>query len=135
AALTVWDERISPVFDVSRTALILTIENGAVTARSVENIETPTPALKLDRLLELRVETLICGAISEPLDHELEASGVTVIGFVSGEIEEVIESFLAGTLPTSSLSMPGCRSPEHRRHRHRGCGAGRRREALQRERP
>ena len=42
AALTVWDGRISPVFDVSREALVLTIENGAVVARCRENIETPT---------------------------------------------------------------------------------------------
>ena len=58
AALTVWDGRMSPVFDVSREALVLTLENGAVVARSIENIETPTAALKLDRLTELGVETL-----------------------------------------------------------------------------
>lgn len=108
AALTVWDGRMSPVFDVSREALLLTIESGSVAARCVENIATPTAALKLDRLTELGVETLICGAISEPLHYELTTRGVNVIGFVAGEIDEVVETFLAGTLPTPALSMPGC---------------------------
>jgi predicted Fe-Mo cluster-binding NifX family protein len=111
---------MSPVFDVSREALILTIENGVVAARSMENIETPTPALKPDRLVELGVETLICGAISEPLNHELTARGMRVIGFVAGEIEDVLKSYLAGTLPTPALSMPGCCGRRRQFHGSRG---------------
>jgi len=127
AALTVWDGRLSPVFDVSREALILTIENGAVAGRCTESIETPTATLKLDRLAELGVETLICGAISEPLQHELTTRGVEVVGFVAGEIDEVVESFLAGTLPTAALSMPGCCNRQQRFRGGRGqsrCGGG-----------
>ena len=122
AALTVWDGRISPVFDVSREALLLTIEHGAVAARSSENLETPTPRLKLDRLTELGVETLICGAISEPLHHELTTRGVTVIGFVAGEIDEVVTTFLAGRLPTPALAMPGCCGRQNRFRGGRGLG-------------
>ncbi len=106
AALTVWDGRMSPVFDVSREALVLTIEDGAVVTRREERIETPTAALKLDRLAELGVETLICGAISEPLHSELTRRGVKVIGFVAGEIDEVLKTFLAGTLPIAVAGVP-----------------------------
>lgn len=131
AALTVWDGRVSPVFDVSREALILTIENGAVVARCSEKIETPTAALKLDLLIELGVETLICGAISEPLHHELTTKGVKVICFVAGEIDEVMATFLADGLPTPALSMPGCCGRQNRFRGGRGPrdrrGHGRRR--------
>jgi len=41
AAVTVWDGRISPVFDVSREALVLTVENGTVVKRCHESIEGP----------------------------------------------------------------------------------------------
>lgn len=114
AALTVWDGRLSPVFDVSRQALILVIDDGAVVARHSENIETPTATLKLDRLTEIGVDTVICGAISEPLQHELAARGVKLVAFVAGDIDDVVESFLAGTLPTPALSMPGCRGSQPR---------------------
>jgi predicted Fe-Mo cluster-binding NifX family protein len=114
------------VFDVSREALILTIDNGVVAARSTESIETPTATLKLDRLTDLGAETLICGAISEPLQHELTTRGVKVVGFVAGEIDDVVESFLAGTLPTPALSMPGCCGRQHRFRGGRGRGGRRR---------
>lgn len=107
-ALTVWDGRISPVFDVSRQAAILTIENGVLTGHSHASIETATPTLKIERLVGLGVDTLICGAISEPLSRELVARGVQVLGFVAGETDEVVRSFVAGALPTDALSMPGC---------------------------
>ena len=127
-ALTVWDGRISPVFDVSREAAILTIENGALARHGHASIETPTPALKIERLVGLGVDTLICGAISEPLRQELVARGVRVLGFVAGEIDEVVRSFVAGALPTDALSMPGCGGRQRRfrggRGRH-GAGGGR----------
>jgi predicted Fe-Mo cluster-binding NifX family protein len=125
AAFTVWDGRVAPVFDVSREALLLTIEKGAVVSRSVENIETPMPSLKLERLMNLGVQTLICGAISEPLQHELSVRGIEVIGFVAGEIDEVVAGFLAGRLPTPALCMPGCRGRQHRFRKGRGHGGRR----------
>lgn len=114
AALAVWDGHMSPVLDVSQQALILTIENGVVTGRSLESIAAPTPASKLARLTELGVETLVCGAVSEPLRLELMSHGLKVIGFVAGEIEQVVASFLSGELPCPALTMPGYRGGEQR---------------------
>lgn len=125
AALTVWDGRIAPVFDVSREALVLTIEDGAITSRSSENIETPMASLKLERLTGLGIQTLVCGAITEPLQHELSVRGVKVIGFVAGEIDEVVKCLLDGTLPTRALSMPGCCGRQHRFRGGRGRGGWR----------
>jgi predicted Fe-Mo cluster-binding NifX family protein len=131
-ALTIWDGRISPVCDVSREALVVTIEKGVVVTRSLESIAAATTTMKLERLQDLAIKTLICGAISAPLHHELTGGGVKVIGFVAGEIDEVIESFLAGRLPTPALSMPGCWGRQRRfrggpRQQGRGRGgAGRR---------
>ena len=141
-ALTIWNGRISPVFDVSREALILTIENATVATRCRECIEEPTAARKVCRLMELGVETLICGAISERLHQELITRGVQVVGFVAGDIEEVVQAFVAGKLPGPSLAMPGCCGKQNRfpggkgqsqgqrqgrgQGRGRGCGQGRR---------
>ena len=123
-AVTVWQGRISPVFDVSREAMVLTIEGGVEKRRCSEKIETATPLRKLDLLTDLGVETLICGAISEPLQDELTSRGVRVIGFVAGEVDEVVATFLAGTLPTPTLSMPGCGGRRNRFRGGRGRGGG-----------
>jgi len=119
-AVAVWEGRISPVFDVSREIVILAIEGKAVVARSTEGIATTTSARKVDRLIDLGVETLICGAISEPLHQELAARGVRVIGFVAGAVDEVLAILLAGSLPAAEFAMPGSSGERNRVRRGRG---------------
>jgi predicted Fe-Mo cluster-binding NifX family protein len=106
-AITHWNQRISPVFDVCREAIILEIENRSILSRVAENLSSENPLVKIERLLSLGVETLICGAISEPVCWELTRRNIKVIAFIAGEIEEVLRAFLSEGLPNDSLSMPG----------------------------
>jgi predicted Fe-Mo cluster-binding NifX family protein len=108
-ALTIWDGRVSPVFDVSREALVLTIDGGGVTERRIERLDVASPEHKVGRLAALGVDTLICGAISDSPYQELVSRGVQVLGFVAGDAEAVVEAFQAGRLPSAAFSMPGCR--------------------------
>ena len=114
-ALTVWNGRISPVFDVSRKILVLDIRNGVVADRREEAIEGIDPAQKAGKLAEWQVRELICGAVSRPLAGLFAAYGIRTIPFIAGDAEEVIEAYLARKLPNRSMAMPGC------------CGGGRRR--------
>jgi predicted Fe-Mo cluster-binding NifX family protein len=129
-ALTVWDGRISPVFDVCRELLLITVEGETATSRVNESVGGVHGLLKIERLMELGVETLICGAISEDLRWDLTSRGVDVVGFVAGETEQVLQAFLTGKLP-ASLAMPGCRSRQKalvaELLRRRGRGKGRKR--------
>jgi predicted Fe-Mo cluster-binding NifX family protein len=113
-ALTVWDGRISPVFDVCRAALVLDIDNGRVVSTSIAALDSATSSAKVDQLAILKIETLVCGAISEPLRQDLTSRGVKVIGFVAGEVEDVVQAILSDMLPTPALSMPGCSGPQNR---------------------
>lgn len=125
-ALAVWDGRMAPVFDVSREALVLTIEQGAITSRSVESIQTEVAWQKTDGLVALGITTLVCGAITEPLQQDLEARGIQVIGFVAGEIDEIVQGLLQQRLPSRALSMPGCGRRRNRFRGGHGQGADRR---------
>jgi len=125
-ALTVWEGHIAPVFDVSQEAELLTIEGGAVTGRRRTSIATPTAPEKVSRLQELGVETLVCGAISAPLQQELARRGLHVVSFVAGEIEEIVRALIAGSLPSPAFAMPGCRGRRRRARGGSGGGQGRR---------
>jgi predicted Fe-Mo cluster-binding NifX family protein len=124
-ALTIWEGRISPVFDVSRQLLLLDVEQGAVRQRREASLDLPSAEQRIERLQELGVDTLVCGAISEPVHLELLYRGLKVFGFVAGEVEVVIAALLAGALPGPSLAMPGCRSRKRRRLSRRTSPKGR----------
>ncbi len=108
AAFSVWDKRISPVFDVSKNFLVLEIEEGAVSATSEVSIIEDVPVRKISRLNDMNIEDLVCGAISRPLAETAAAFSIKVFSFTAGDIEDVIEAYLAGNLSDPALSMPGC---------------------------
>ena len=107
-ALTIWDGWISPVFDVCQEALVLEIDQEKVLSSKKIDLHSVGPLQKIERLVDLEVETLVCGAITDPVYEQAEPRGLEVIGFVAGEIDKVVHAFICGCLPAPALSMPGC---------------------------
>jgi predicted Fe-Mo cluster-binding NifX family protein len=120
-ALATWNGRISPVFDVARQVLMLDVADGRERARHEETLPGTDPLAQADRLASLAPQTLICGAISQPMAAMLVARGVCVMPFTAGPVEDVLAAWMAGSLPNTALSMPGCCG---RMRRCRGRGAG-----------
>ena len=120
--MPIWNERISPVFDVARKVLILDIQNRMVKSRSERTLEQRDPFEKVGQLRTDGVETLVCGAISRPVTAYAEAQGIRMIPFVAGNIEDVIKAYLEGRLASPGFLMPGRYG---RRKRFRGPGDGR----------
>lgn len=107
-AFSVWNDRISPVFDASLYFLVLDIENGEIAAKSEKTFNNQNPFHKVTMLSDMQIQALVCGAISRPLVEIAAAQGIKVFPFIAGNLEEVIESYFAGTLSDPALAMPGC---------------------------
>jgi len=108
AAFATWDNRIAPVFDVSRSIHLVEAEAGRITAERRVALVDEMPVQKVARLAALGVELLVCGAISRPLRVLVAARGIEVIPFVAGDLESVIRAWLADELAADRFAMPGC---------------------------
>lgn len=106
--LSIWRGRIAPVFDVSRQIELLDIENNAIRDRVQKALTADNPIGRAGELLQLGVQTLICGAISQPFANLLNAYGIELLAFTSGAVEQVLGAYLANALPDPALTMPGC---------------------------
>jgi predicted Fe-Mo cluster-binding NifX family protein len=116
-AFTAWEDRISPVFDSARRLLIADIENEQVIGRQYESFN-PQPVSRLvDMLKALEIEVLICGAISRTPSIIIEGSGVKLISFVGGKIDDILKSYATGISIVPGFSMPGCGQQRKRRRR------------------
>jgi len=119
-AVAVWNNRISPVFDVAQRLLVCDLEGGRVISRREEDVSGLTPQERTARLGASGAQALICGAISRPMAAMVTATGVRLIPFVAGEVDEVLAAFSAGRLRGPAYLMPGC----HRHRWGRRCGRG-----------
>ena len=118
-AIPCWRGRVSPVFDTAGTLLLVDIENGRESRREQGTLRRNGPFARAGEFLRYGAGTLICGAISEPLERALRLAGVEVTGFVCGPAEEVLSAYLAGELSRPAFRMPGA----HRCRRRRGEGS------------
>jgi predicted Fe-Mo cluster-binding NifX family protein len=107
-ALTVWENRISPLFDCARTLLIVDITDQTATGRYFEPFHCESPSSRAAKLSDLKVQVLICGAVSDLFANMVETYGIRIIPFVAGAVDEVIDAYLTGAISSSKFQMPGC---------------------------
>ncbi len=108
-AMTVWGNRISPVFDSAQTILLAEIEDGKIVAQQRQFLPRLVASGLARMVVEKEIDTLICGAISERPAQIIQQSGITLLSFVGGNAERFLEAFAAGR-PLELFRMPGCQS-------------------------
>lgn len=128
-AFATWANRIAPVFDTTRHVYVVEASGGRIVRETQETLSADLPMQKTLRLVELGVDTLVCGAISQPLHALVTAYGIRVVPFVAGELSEVMRAWIAGGLHEGVFAMPGCRGqgrfrPRGMRTGHRGIDPG-----------
>lgn len=107
-AVTVWGQRISPVFDAARTLLIVEIDGKAVVSTARLTFDPERPLELVQMLLRQQVGLVICGAVSEQPAAMLEAAGIRLIPFVTGNVHQVLDRLFNGRTLNAEFRMPGC---------------------------
>ncbi len=108
-AIPVYKNSVSNTFDFARKLLVVTVEEGSETQRSEVEIAGREPAQRAARVKGLGVDVIICGAVSHFLAGMIEKTGIELIPYVTGNVEEVLQAYLSGELMGPRFRMPGCR--------------------------
>ena len=122
--IPVWGDRVSPVLDAAARLVVVDLDEGGEPTEVA--LGQTGGARRASAIAGLGLDVLICGAVTAHLANLLEASGVRVVPWVSGTVDDVVSAFREDALSKARFSMPGCRCGRGRR-RHGGGGKGRRR--------
>jgi len=104
-----WNDRLSPVFDVSDRILLIDIEHGGEKMRQDILLTCREPLHRAKEISDLGAERLVCGAVSQIMETALERAGVQVTAFMCGDLQSVIAAFICGELNDTRFRMPGNR--------------------------
>ena len=115
-AISIWQDRISPVFDSSQWLQVVDVDGKEATSRR-EHIGDRPPFAKVELLQDLSIDVLICGAVTRQLHIDLVRSGIAVYPFVCGRADEVLDDFLRDRRIDSRFAMPGYGRRTRRRNR------------------
>lgn len=120
--ISIHKDRVSPLFDVSRTLRLIEVEGCRVRDQEDVRLETSQPVSRARRIATLDVHVLICGAISRQLEAILFSAGVWVVSNTCGSVDSVQRAFLDGQLTEQAFPLPGCCGRCRRMRRHRWGG-------------
>jgi len=107
-AVPKWEGRISPAFDFALSLLLVDIEDGSETKRSEAKLAPESAAERAGRLEGLGVDVLICGAISCALARSVTKTGIDVLAYVTGSVDNVLKAYMTGQLTKPEFILPGC---------------------------
>jgi predicted Fe-Mo cluster-binding NifX family protein len=101
-AIPRFEESVAPCFEYSATMAIFTVDGMEV----VDQIDVPIRSrVEFDRIRLMRehgVDTVICGGVQEVYEDMLRATGVRVVSWVTGNVEDLLHDFLRGRLRAGS---------------------------------
>ena len=122
-AIPIYNDSVSNAFDFATRLLLVDIENGKEANRSEVALKSQSLPQRLGQLKSLEVDVLVCGAISRVLANMITASGIQLLPYVTGRVNDVLQAYLNGQLVQPQFTMPGC-WPGARKgfgRRRRGC--------------
>jgi predicted Fe-Mo cluster-binding NifX family protein len=105
-AIPIWNNCVSSAFDFANRLLLINIQNGSETDRSEISLSTESIPQKVNKLTSLGVEVLICGAISRSLASQVVSSGIELLPYVLGPVDEILEAYMTGQLGQPKFTMP-----------------------------
>lgn len=107
-AIPVWNDRVSPIFDVARRIRVVDLDadQDLVVADSTYLLERGRPTSTLDAL---GVDLLVCSAISPALKAAVWVTGAEVISDICGSPDEIVQALAAGDADLSRFRSPGSR--------------------------
>jgi predicted Fe-Mo cluster-binding NifX family protein len=107
-AVPIWQDRVSPVFDVASELLVSEVSGGSVASQTSHPLPQREPVVRVRLLVDWGIDVLICGAISRLLQQMLWTRGIQVIPRKCGFVQSVLKAYLVGRLQESTYAMPGC---------------------------
>jgi len=96
------------VLDVSRRLRVIEYQPGGKQSQTEALLPEEDEYQRVQQIEALGLDLLICGAVSRSLRESLEARGIKLFSFISGDIEEVLNAWEKGVLSGPELMMPGC---------------------------
>ena len=106
--IAIWNDLVSSAFDFSDRILLVETAGDKELSRSQILLESRSSSQRINQLKNLEVDVLICGAISRALAEMITASGIEVLAYITGGIDDVLAAYLSGQLSQSQFAMPGC---------------------------
>jgi predicted Fe-Mo cluster-binding NifX family protein len=97
-AIPIYENRISNRLDCSENMFLYSVDKKKIESQEIVRLVQASPSAKLNMLLDLGIDVLICNGITDFYSRKLSESNIKVIPWISGEVDEIIKQYINGKL-------------------------------------
>ncbi len=97
-AVATFGDRVSPRFDCAASFLVVSIDAATVVQRQEVSAAAWAPHERINRLVELQIEAVVCGGIDRWSAESLRAAGIRLFAWLTGSIQENLDRLTRGEL-------------------------------------
>lgn len=97
-ALPLFGNRVAPRCLHAESMLLASIDKGKVNSQLLHNTSGLSSSEKVELLVNLGIDVIICGAAPEDFREEAQARGIAVITNIAGEAEDILTQLVKGEL-------------------------------------
>ena len=117
-AIPVFQDRISPLLDEARKFILFEVSDGEITQKIAVTLDLSTCLMRIARLKELGVMTIVSGAVSGRVSDIIIECGIRHYPWNNGDVNEVMEMYINNRLQPCRASVNQCeRRPGRKRQR------------------
>jgi len=110
-AMPVFGRRVSPRFDCANSFVVATIAGKEVTVQHEFDATKWSPHERIDHLLALRVDAVVCGGIDWRSAARLRDAGITLYSGVTGTSKENLDALVKGALIPGQIPLRPASEP------------------------
>ena len=117
-AIPIWGDLVSPVLDTAGRLLAVDLVEGRMDGRDEVPLVGRSTSERADTIVALDPDVLSCVAVSRGLEARLTNSGVVVLPWIVGRVDDVLGAFEEGELRGT---RSGCQGAQTGRGTVSGC--------------
>lgn len=93
--IPIFEKRVSPRLDLTKKIAIYSVdESGKVLEKEIVNMVYNNKLERINKIIELKPDVIICDGLSELCENEINESGTELIAWQQGNVDEVLENYI-----------------------------------------
>lgn len=105
-ALAAYENRIASLLETANRFVVIDLPPNDFISKKIVVVMDNTLSNVIQLLHKNNITVLICGAINSCMFWAIEAAGIQVIPWITGDVDDVLEAYKNDTL--EKCMMPGC---------------------------
>ncbi|MFC2119847.1 NifB/NifX family molybdenum-iron cluster-binding protein [Bacteroidota bacterium] len=112
-AISIFHDRVASRLDSAENLMLVTADDGKVKSRELILLRGEDPLRKIDKIIQLKPDVLICGGLTKICEDKLGNSNIKIFPWIQGKTEYILSLCLRNKFIDGDFDRGNYKSKHH----------------------